>query len=118
VQLPQAHNDQYFFDTKKDIDNLKMDYVRGPHQSRYVAQYYAVLIYFNAFSPLRYFKICKRPMGWQNYKTKKIQLKKRYFSSKAFKVNAVNLDDEEEKRPSWDHDVAQDLKSTTADLNR
>jgi NRDE-2, necessary for RNA interference len=57
-------------------------------------------------------------MGWQNCKTKKIQLKKRYFSFKASKEKKVSLDDEEDKRPSWDHDVAQDLKSTTADLNR
>lgn len=57
-------------------------------------------------------------MGWQNYKTKKIQLKKRYFNLKAFKDNAVSLEDEEDKRPSWDHDVAQDLKNTTAELNR
>jgi NRDE-2, necessary for RNA interference len=58
-------------------------------------------------------------MGWQNYKTKKIQLKKRYFSFKALKDRKSSLDDDEEdKRPSWDHDVVQDLKSTTADLNR
>lgn len=96
-----------------------MDYVRGPHQPRYVAvlKNCDIFIIFIS-SQKRYFKICKRPMGWQNYKTKKIQLKKRYFSFKALKEKKVSLDDEEDKRPSWDHDVAQDLKSTTADLNR
>jgi len=58
-----------------------------------------------------------RPLGWQNYKSTKIKLRRRYFLTKLIKEKDVEYKEEEE-RPKWDHDVATDLKATTESLNK
>ncbi|KAF4524875.1 hypothetical protein B566_EDAN011204, partial [Ephemera danica] len=70
----------------------------------------------NDYAGKRFSRTHCRPLGWSptNYKGKR-KRRSRYFNSKLHEV--VDLTGEDEERPSWNHDIHQELKSTTEELN-